>query len=176
MTLLNIGWVFQPQVRFFCALVLSGAIVVNKTVGETLLINTIEVYGRFRTVDSHFERFNMKKNMFPPSSLPPTNCRYKNVCLTTIKDSDGVKLVVGTKVFDGLVASSIRVDKELLPEVGPTTSNFLLDKDDAKMVEIYVEETAWLEAKAIAENETAQEVYPLNIIYQLRQLRSYKIE
>ncbi|CAO3687176.1 hypothetical protein G6F70_009115 [Rhizopus microsporus] len=170
--LLNSDWVFQPQMRFFCARVLAGAILVNRMTGEALLINTIEVYGRFRTIDSHYERFNMKKNMLPPTSLPPNNTRYQNVCLTTIRDSDGVKLLVGTKVFNGLVTSSIRIDKELFPEVGPTTSNFVLDNEYARKVEIYIEETAWYDAKKLAEDESAQEVYSFNILYQLRQLRS----
>ncbi|CEP09839.1 hypothetical protein, partial, partial [Parasitella parasitica] len=140
--------------------------------GEELLINTIEVYGRFRTIDSHYERFSIKKNMLLPNSLPSNNTRYKNVCLTTIRDSDGVKLLVGTKVFNGLVTSSTRIDKELLPEVGPTTSNFVLNKEDARMIEIYIEETAWYDAKKLAEDESAQEIYSFNILYQLRQLRS----
>ena len=170
--LLNDDWVFRPQMRFFCTRVLAGAILVNRMTGEALLINTIEVYGRFRTIDSHYERFNMKKNMLPPNSLPPNNARYKNVCFTTVRDPDGVKLLVGTKTFNGLITSSTRIDKELLPEVGPTTSNFILNREDAGMIEIYIEETAWYDAKKLAEDESAQEVYSFNILYQLRQLRS----
>ncbi|KAI8635752.1 hypothetical protein BD408DRAFT_377804 [Parasitella parasitica] len=170
--LLNNDWAFRPQMRFFCTRVLSGAILVNRMTGETLLINTIEVYGRFRTIDSHYERFNIKKNMFPPNSLPLNNARYKNLCLKTVRDPDGVKLLVGTKVFNGLVTSSTRIDRDLLPEVGPTTSNFVLNGEDAGMIEIYIDETAWYDAKKLAEDESAQEVYSFNILYQLRQLRS----
>lgn len=61
--LLNSDWVFQPQMRFFCARVLAGAILVNRMTSEAFLINAIEVYGRFRTIDSHYERFNMKKKI-----------------------------------------------------------------------------------------------------------------
>ena len=52
--------------------------------------------------------------MLPPNSLPPNNARYKDVCSTTVKDPYGVKLLVETKVFNGLVTSSARIDKELL--------------------------------------------------------------
>ncbi|KAI8637927.1 hypothetical protein BD408DRAFT_423779 [Parasitella parasitica] len=100
--LLNNDWAFRPQMRFFCTRVLSGAILVNRMTGETLLINTIEA----------------------------------------VRDPDGVKLLVGTKVFNGLVTSSTRIDRDLLPEVGPTTSNFVLNGEDAGMIEIYIDKTA----------------------------------
>ncbi|KAI9363854.1 hypothetical protein BD770DRAFT_380627 [Pilaira anomala] len=38
--------------HFFYARVLSGAILVNRMTGEALLINTIEVYERFRATDN----------------------------------------------------------------------------------------------------------------------------
>lgn len=41
------------------------------------------------------------------------------------------------------------------------------------MIEIYIEETAWYDAKKLAEDESAQEVYLSNIFYQLRQLHHY---
>ncbi|KAI9473754.1 MAG: hypothetical protein EXX96DRAFT_579229 [Benjaminiella poitrasii] len=57
-------------------------------------------------------------------------------------------------------------------QVEPTTSNFVLNREDAGMIEIYIEDTAWYDAKKLAEDESAQQVYSFNILYQLRQFRS----
>lgn len=72
----------------------------------------------------------------------PSNTKYDNICFSISKDSDGVKLIICGKVFNGLIVSNSRIDKDLLPEVGPTKANFLLNKNDSASIEIYVEETA----------------------------------
>ncbi|GAA5812949.1 hypothetical protein MFLAVUS_006411 [Mucor flavus] len=170
--LLNEDWMFRPQMRFFRARVLSGSIWANRANGGVLLVNSVEVYGRLRTADSHFERFNIKKNILPPSSLPRSNLTYKNICLRTVQDVDSIKLLFGTKVFNGLAASSIRLDADLDPEAGLTTSRYLINMQSDVNVEIYIEEEALREAKELAEDEATQDIYSFNIIYQLRRLRS----
>ncbi|KAG1146042.1 hypothetical protein G6F37_003461 [Rhizopus arrhizus] len=97
--------------------------------------------------------------MLPPNSLPPNNARYKDVCLATVRDPDGVKLLVGTKVFNGLVTSSTRIDKELLPKVEPTTSNFVLNREDAGMIEIYIEEAACCRGGSTDTNDHMMQPY-----------------
>lgn len=116
--------------------------------GEIVMINTIEIIRHFRAVDSNFERFSMKKNILPPSSLPLNKGSYKHLCYNS-KIFDGVKLLVGTRVFNGLVTSSARIDKELPPEVEPSTSNSVLERENAGMIKIHIEETACYDTKKI---------------------------
>jgi hypothetical protein len=103
---------------------LSGMILVSKN--KSLLVNCIEVYGRTKSVDAHRERFNLKKGIPPVNSIPPHDCRYQNIWARTITDIDGTELVIGTKTFNALVTSSLRLDAAIEPEVGPSTLNFLL--------------------------------------------------
>ncbi|ORX55648.1 hypothetical protein DM01DRAFT_1335036 [Hesseltinella vesiculosa] len=91
--------------RFACSSLLAGCLFLDSTTGRVLLVNTIEIYGRRRTLDSHREPFQVKKGAVPPTSLPPANTRCPRVWPTTIADSDGMKLVIGTKTFNALATS-----------------------------------------------------------------------
>ncbi|KAG0754699.1 hypothetical protein G6F57_006219 [Rhizopus arrhizus] len=107
------------------------------------------------------------------TSIPPEDTKYKNVYPTTITDADGTKLVIGTKTFNALITSSLRLDTPFNPEVGPSVMSFdLNDSSKAKATTIFVKESAWKEAAEIAQNNNAASIAPYDLIYQLRQLRT----
>ncbi|KAI7905632.1 uncharacterized protein BX663DRAFT_549612 [Cokeromyces recurvatus] len=41
-----------------------------------------------------------------------------------MNDQDGVRLVFGTKAFNGLITSSLRLDSIVKPDIGPSTTHF----------------------------------------------------
>lgn len=60
-----------PQMKHFAAQLLAGSIISNAINNETIIVNTIEVYGRKKIVDIHREPFGNKKYNTIPTSLPP---------------------------------------------------------------------------------------------------------
>lgn len=72
-------------------------------------------------MDLHCERFGYD---FSVTSLPNFKNLYKqiNVCLKN--EAKNRKLIVGTLVFNALIISSVRLDKEYEPEVGISTYLF----------------------------------------------------
>jgi hypothetical protein len=170
--LLNQDWLLRPQMRFFAAKVLTGAILVNPISSIAILINSIEVYGRSSLVDAHHERCLNKRGIPAVSTNPPVNCRYKRIWAISVKDSDGTKLNVATKSFNALVTSSIRLDAKHAPELGPTTSKFLVDKEHGRQVQIFLNEDNYTDAAEIALNEHATNISDTDVLQQLRQIRS----
>ncbi|CAO3595713.1 unnamed protein product [Absidia cylindrospora] len=170
---LNTDWSFYPQMRFATSRILAGMLLLNESSGQALVVNTVEVYGRQRTVDSHREGFKESKNKRPASSLPPPTSRYLCVWPTTLDDEDGKKLVIGTKVFNALVTSSLRLDTDLAPEVGPGTCQFILDDHQQSIsTRLFIKETAWKAATALAKTKATTRISSYDILYQLRQLRT----
>ncbi|KAI8367467.1 uncharacterized protein BYT42DRAFT_617893 [Radiomyces spectabilis] len=70
-------------------------------------------YGRTKSVDVSCEPFGKLEGSVQPASVPPPaiHTRYPGVCPTTLMSSEGSKLVVGTKVSNALITSSMCVDK-----------------------------------------------------------------
>ncbi|ORZ12371.1 hypothetical protein BCR42DRAFT_453705 [Absidia repens] len=170
---LNTDWALYPQMRFATSRVLAGTLLLNESSGQALVVNTVEVYGRQRTIDSHRECFKEFKNKSPTSSLPPPTSRYPFVWPTSLDDDDGRKLVIGTKVFNALVTSSLRLDTDLPPEVGPGTCQFILDDyQQSKSTRLFIKETAWKAATTMAKNKSTTRICSYDILYQLRQLRT----
>ncbi|ORE06543.1 hypothetical protein BCV72DRAFT_180241, partial [Rhizopus microsporus var. microsporus] len=66
-------------------------------------------------VDSYRECFKMTKNIYLTNSLPPPNSRYLSVWSAAIDNGDEQKLVVGTKMFNALIISSLRLDTRTQP-------------------------------------------------------------
>ncbi|CEI89216.1 hypothetical protein RMCBS344292_03582 [Rhizopus microsporus] len=64
-TLLNQDW--DPEAKYVYAQLLAGAILLSSN-GETILINTIEIYGRTKTIDIHRE-MNSGESTIPPETL-----------------------------------------------------------------------------------------------------------
>jgi hypothetical protein len=130
-----------------------------------LLITTVELYGRTATIDLHYERDD--------ASLSPDNTRYNKVWPTTLKTNDEIKLIIGTNQTSYLVTGSIRVDKILTTEAGPSTKNFVLDtKDLPKSTLIFFDKKVNEEAKQLGVDINCEGVNVSHSAYQLRQLRS----
>jgi hypothetical protein len=158
--------------RYACASMISGIILRNKD--KAIVINCVEIYGRTKTVDSHRESFRCKKGLpLHLSSLPPHNCRYKKIWTTTVSDNDGKKLIIGTKTFNALVTSSLRLDTVVLPDIGPSTTNFMLEGQLESMeAKIFINRESLNEAIKLAENPNTNSIYEYDTLYQLRQLRT----
>jgi hypothetical protein len=65
--MLNEDWKLRPQMKFFCAQLFSGSILVQGM--KALLINCVEAYERTKQVDSQRENFTNKNGIPPPTSL-----------------------------------------------------------------------------------------------------------
>ncbi|CEP17759.1 hypothetical protein [Parasitella parasitica] len=170
---LNQDWSIHKSMRYACSRALAGSILLNESTGKALLVNCVEVFGRRRTLDAHRESFRTKNGGSMCTSIPPEDTKYKNVYPTTITDADGTKLVIGTKTFNALITSSLRLDALFNPEVGPNVMSFdLNDSSKAKTTTIFIKESAWKEAAEIAQNNNAASITSYDLIYQLRQLRT----
>ncbi|CEI88302.1 hypothetical protein RMCBS344292_02693 [Rhizopus microsporus] len=172
-TFLNQDWSTHKSMRYDCNRILARSILLDGLTGKALLVNCVEVFGRRRTLDAHRESFRTKNGRSTCTSIPPEGTKYKNVYPTTITDADGTKLVIGTKTFNALVTSSLRLDALFDPEIGPGTASFdLRDSPQAKNTAIFIKESAWKAAVEIAQNNNAASIIPYDLIYQLRQLRT----
>lgn len=114
--MLNSDWRVQPTLRFVGSALLAGCLLVEKH--QILHVNCIETYSRLLSLDAHFERFDVT------STLPPRHWRYRDVRVSKVHHDHAVKVLIGTKISSFLIVSSIQVDSDLGPELGPTTSNF----------------------------------------------------
>ncbi|CAO3633153.1 unnamed protein product [Cunninghamella echinulata] len=173
-TLLNDDWLFRPQMKYYSAQVLAGAILVNENNGQATIINTVEVYGRTKTVDIHRESFGSQKGCSIASSLPPSKTRYPNVWPTTLINSDGSKLVIGTQTFNALITSSLRVDTKMDPSLSAKTLSFVLNnKHSSLATHIFLDKNSIEMAGKLALSDTTTCINPHHLFYQLRQLRTH---
>lgn len=169
--LLNDDWTSLPQLRFACAQLLAGAIIINKN-NEAVLVNTVEIYNRQRTLDVHRETFVNKKGMATLSSLPPIDTKYYNTWVTIMGDTDGSKLVVGTKTLNALITSSLRIDSVHQASIGGVISHFDLDDSTALTTSVFLDNESIEKANILASNPNASKINRFDLRYQLRQLRS----
>ncbi|KAI9306974.1 hypothetical protein BJ944DRAFT_144408, partial [Cunninghamella echinulata] len=173
-TLLNDDWILRPQMKYYSAQILAGAILVNENNGQAVVINTIEVYGRKNTVDIHREGFGTEKGFSISSSLPPSKTRYPNIWPTTITNNDGAKLVIGTKTFNALITSSLRIDTKMEPSIGAKTLSFVLNNDQLSLAtRIFLDKNSIEMAIKLALSETTTCINSYHLFYQLRQLRTH---
>lgn len=136
-TLLNTDWSTKKHIKYSCSALLVGMIMVINS--KAILVICHEVYGRMRSVDVHREDFTVKSKQQPSSSLPPPRSPYRNIWVTTIIDNHGSKLIFGTKTFNSLVTSSIRIDSPYEPEVGPSTHHFTISSNEqSRNIKIYI--------------------------------------
>jgi hypothetical protein len=123
----NRDWQFWPHLRYASAVILAGCLLVKKN-GEAVIANTVEVYGRQKTVDIHREPFVVQKGHPVTTSLPPPiKTRYEKVWPVTLPTIDGKRLVIGTNSFDALITSSLRLDTRMDPSIGASTPSFSLN-------------------------------------------------
>ncbi|KAG0756227.1 hypothetical protein G6F16_011469 [Rhizopus arrhizus] len=120
---LNMDWFIYENYKYYCCLLLAGAILLDGEKG--ILINTIEVYGRTSLIDPYYERFLNGKEAITKTLLPSTGLIYNDVFVTVKKEDGSRKLIIATKSMNALVTSSIRIDQEVLPEVGSSILQFM---------------------------------------------------
>lgn len=169
--LLDTDWSTKSHSKFSCAAILAGMIMVVDN--KTLLVLCNEVYGRKRSVDVHREDFTDKSKLQTSSSLPPHRSIYSNIWVTTIVDKQGSKLVLGTKIFNSLITSSIRIDSFHEPEVGPTTQHFIMSsQEQSRNVKIYIFKESWEKAKKLMIISINHAINTYNFLYQTCQLQT----
>ncbi|CEG82315.1 hypothetical protein RMATCC62417_16399 [Rhizopus microsporus] len=172
--LANHDWRFHPQTKYYVAQLFAGAILFRTDNHQAIIINTVEAYGRGKSVDIHREIFGMKKGTAIETSLPPAfNIRYPDVWPTTLSTSDGKKLLIGTQSCNLLVTSSLRLDKVDDPCVGATTVNFdLQNKTNSLACAIYLDVESVTKSLALANEPATKSINKYGYLYQMRQLNS----
>lgn len=76
--LANHDWRFHPQAKYYVARLFAEAILFRTDNHQAIIINTIEAYGRGKTVDIYKEIFGMWKGTAVETSLPPAfSIRYQ---------------------------------------------------------------------------------------------------
>lgn len=141
---------------------LAGSILVTNS--QAILVNCLEVYFRVPSLDVHAE----KEATYIESSLPTTSSQYDSINIVKLKNNNSIKLIIGTEISNFLVTSSIRLDDDsILPELGPTTANFIVT--DA--TRIYVSEDSIKKCNSIIEAKMHKLVMK-HEVYNLKQIRS----
>ncbi|SAM07134.1 hypothetical protein [Absidia glauca] len=172
--LVNQDWTFHPHIKYVTAQLLAGSILRNSTTGATVMINTIEAYGRKKGVDPHREPFGTKKLTTMRTSLPPPfKTKYPNVWPTTLDTTEGQKLVIGTLSSNCLVTSVSRLDQPTKPSVGAITTVFTLCKiSESLATTIYIDQESLEKALSLAKQPDAVSTSGSNLLGQLRQVRT----
>lgn len=95
-----------------------------------------------------------------------------------MNDEDGTKLVIGTKTFNALVTSSLRIDPNVhshsTPSIGSITCSFMLiSLEYSKATKIYLDDTSVKKALALSSRkECVNYIEPSGLLFQIRQVRS----
>ncbi|ORX57488.1 hypothetical protein DM01DRAFT_1334107 [Hesseltinella vesiculosa] len=93
--------------------------------------------------------------------------------VNTVEDMDGAKLVIGTESFNALITSSIRVDADLPPNLGPTTATFLIDSPAQSLgTRMFVMRKSIESALSLSKNTNVTSTSSSDLLYQLRQMRT----
>ncbi|KAG2201673.1 hypothetical protein INT47_003899 [Mucor saturninus] len=116
---LNNSWSLNPIATHIASKILEEMIFVGDR--KALLVLCGEIYGRLPTLDAHHEKTSITKGNCPQSSLPHVDTRYPNVELCLMYVDNSQKLVLGTKTMNVLITSSIRIDCNEKPVVGPSS-------------------------------------------------------
>ncbi|KAF8937543.1 hypothetical protein BGZ58_002503 [Dissophora ornata] len=156
--LFNQDWEFSPHIRYACARALAGCIFFNTKRHQAVIANTVEVYGRTKMVDIHRESFVVQKGQPLETSLPPSmKTPYLNVWPKTLSSREGVKqLLLGTRSFNALVTSSLRLDTKRKASIGASTLSFLLSSiQDSLATKIYLDVESVRAALSLADDVDA---------------------
>lgn len=90
---------------------------------NALLVNCVEPYGRTKSVDAYCEHFPAAP--VESTSLPLSADLIYPGIIVMLSNSDSVqKLVIGTRVSNLLVTSSVTVAREPVIQVSPNTKGF----------------------------------------------------
>ncbi|KAG2226976.1 hypothetical protein INT45_006383 [Circinella minor] len=118
---MNKDWRFYKQIGFFTATILAGAILLNTSNYQAIMINTVEMYGRTKSVDQHRGSFEKLKRGARPNSLPPPiKTLHPDVWPVSLEQH-------GMEASNALVASSARLDEKLPVSIGGMTTHFRLN-------------------------------------------------
>lgn len=162
--LLNKDWLHEPHVKFACAQVLAGAVLMNISNGEAILVNTVEMYGGTKSADIHRE-LPLSSSM----SIFTIKPKYSNIWPHIRSTGDGSKLVIVTQTCTALITSIVRLDQSEEPKVGPSSCHFAASPQHTK---IFIDQVSWTKAKKIESNASTRSIEPFSLIAQARQLRS----
>ncbi|KAF8917128.1 hypothetical protein BGZ58_005163, partial [Dissophora ornata] len=169
--MLNEDWAVRPNLKFICAKIFSGCIMLNSENGHAIMANCIESYGRRSFVDAHSEQFRLSKGNAPQTSIPPyKESRYEDIWPMTLPSKEGDKLVIGAQSFNALITSSIRLDLVEPPSLGGATTLFeLKEKTASKNTKIFLDADSVNEAMKIFNNKDASRNSRGNELEQMRQ-------
>ncbi|ORX48852.1 hypothetical protein DM01DRAFT_1326125 [Hesseltinella vesiculosa] len=162
--LLNKDWMHEPHIKYACAQILAGAILLNTNNGESVLVNTIETYGRTKLVDIH-RQLPSSSNLSALTTMPT----YPNIWPHMQDTRDGSKLIISTQSCDNLITSIVRLDQNEEPKAGPSSFYFAASSHYTK---IFIDQTSWTKAKGIEANSSTRSIVPFNLANQARQLGS----
>lgn len=102
---LNIDWTTELQMKYVCAQVLAGAVLLNTNNGEAIIINTIEIYGDMKSVDIHRALSSPSNDLYAiPSAM------YSDIWPSVYNTRDGRKLTINSHSCSGLATSNLRLD------------------------------------------------------------------
>jgi hypothetical protein len=172
--LLNQDWQFLPHLHYVSAVVLASSLLVNNKNGQAIIANTVEVYGQQKTIDIHREPFTVSKGQPATTSLPPSiQTPYKNVWPVTLLTIEGKRLIIGTKSFNALITSLLRLDKLVEPSIGASMPSFLLTDDKHSLAtRIFLDVESIEIGFKMAKNKNTWSVSSSDLLYQLRQVKT----
>ncbi|KAG0205354.1 hypothetical protein BGX28_003019 [Mortierella sp. GBA30] len=132
---LNSDFQTRLQLRYACAQILAGSVLLNTSNGQAVIANTVEIYGLKEPMDSH------PLPLFRPPRVMKT--RYNDVWPGTIMDKEGPRLVIACEQFTLLVTSSLRLDCPTQGSVGSATPTFVLPTaQDSLATRIYIDKAS----------------------------------
>lgn len=141
---------------------LTSSIIVDGN--HALLLNGVESYCRYSSIDAHFENVPLQ------TSLPDFKSQYPNkLNITKISYDNFEKLIIGSNTCNFLAISSIRVDEiKISPEVDASTKNF----NPSTHARIFLSTTSIEDARKVINGSSDQLLSmgadPLTYIRQLR--------
>ncbi|KAG1042607.1 hypothetical protein G6F43_011860 [Rhizopus delemar] len=136
-----------------------------------------EIYGRLPSLDAHYKKTSTTKGNFSQCSLPHIDTRYPNVELCLMNVGRSQELVLGIKTMNVLIISSLRIDCNEKPIIGPSSTDGVLPSRETR---IFIEKTKIEEIQRMIEKNAAFNeigscqvmLYPFDEFAQLRQLRA----
>ncbi|KAI9007896.1 hypothetical protein CLU79DRAFT_840369 [Phycomyces nitens] len=148
-------WDFYPQINYATEKLFSGCILRNTINGHSILVNTVEVYSRTKSVDIHRESFGKVKDGVIVTSLSPTTFKtlYPGVWPVTLQKFGGMKLIIRTRTSNVLATSSIQLDTKEDLLVGFINLGFQLTTvKDSMATKIFVDQKCIDTSIAMASN------------------------
>ncbi|KAL9556749.1 hypothetical protein MBANPS3_001730 [Mucor bainieri] len=137
---LNVGWILNQNLPFYTLQLFSGSILLNIQSNQSIMINSLEVYGRTNSVDAHSESFQPVKSQAVATSVLPQGSHYPGLFPITLSTADGQKLIMGTHISDLLVTSLTRLDIQSSTSVKAICRHFALpERSDDSMIHLNVE-------------------------------------